>query len=85
MCVENIELLQWNYRSLSTNTEYVKQHISQNIVHIFLLQSLNIKRKKLPKILGYNYPSVIQFCNINCKISAEIYRRDDIDYILCKC
>ena len=80
---KTLNIMQWNCRSLVTNLHYLKDYVKNQSPQIVSLQSLNVRQNKLPKLEGYFYPPVTQFIKINCKVSAAIYIRNDVDYIPC--
>ena len=78
--------MQWNCRSIFTNQSCFSQYISNNTYHVLSLQSLNVKKNKLPKFKGYFFPPIInsESFTINAKVSTAIYIRDDLDYVFCQ-
>lgn len=55
----NIRILQWNIRSISSNIDCLRQFLASNVYHVLLVQSLNINKNKLPKLDSYYYPPVV--------------------------
>ena len=83
---DRLSILQWNCRSIITNLSCFSQYVSNNDHHVLSLQSLNVKKNKLPKLKGYFFPPIINsesFTN-NAKLSNAIYIRDDLYYVSCR-
>lgn len=66
-------------RSVSTNLPYLIQHLASNMYQALILQSLNVKKNKLPKLPGFYYPPVYEQVEDTSKISAAIYIKEGID------
>lgn len=56
-----LKILQWNCRSINSNSHYLTQHLDKVASQIICLQSLNINKFKLPHLAGYYYPPIIEF------------------------
>ena len=79
---ENVKIFQWNSRSISTNILAFENHISQSNYCILGLQSLNVEKRKHPRMKNYYYPPL---CNSNKntkKVQTAIYIRSDLVYTI---
>ena len=79
---KNINILQWNCRSISTNLEYLKQELASRECHVLLLQSLSVKKQNLPKLEQFYYPPIVNECQANDKVMTAIYIFAGLEYKL---
>ena len=77
---QNVKRFQWNSRSISTNLLAFENHISQDNYCILALQSLNVGKRKLPKINNYYYPLLCNSTRKTKKVETAIYIRSDLGY-----
>ena len=78
------KILQWNCRSLSTNLDYLVHQLTLDSYHILVLQSLNVKESKLPKLMNYDYPPVHNEVTTETEmIKTAIYVKKGIEYSKC--
>ena len=80
----DLNILQWNCRSIEKNLEQLIQFLSLNPCQILSLQSLNVRASNLPKIKGYFFPPVFTLDNKTNRVHAAIYICMDLDYIQTK-
>ena len=75
----NIDILQWNCRSILRNIDELIQHLSSNKFKVLLLQSINTSKNKLPHIPNFHYPPIYNQ-DESGKINTAIYIHRNIDY-----
>lgn len=80
---KTFKVLQWNCRSITTNHDQLVQQLSEERYNILSLQSLNVRKEKLPKLANYFFPPVIQKADKDEKINVAIYIREDEKYASC--
>eukprot|EP00745_Piridium_sociabile_P014181 TRINITY_DN20892_c1_g1_i4.p1 TRINITY_DN20892_c1_g1~~TRINITY_DN20892_c1_g1_i4.p1 ORF type:complete len:232 (-),score=8.68 TRINITY_DN20892_c1_g1_i4:1083-1778(-) len=84
MIAENdFSIFQWNCRSIATNCDHLVQHLAQHSYQLLTLQSLNVKRDKLPKLKNYYFPPIHQKTDTTGKINSAIYIREGVKYTPC--
>ena len=76
----NISFFQWNARSIWTNLPSFENHIVQNRYAVLALQSLNIEKRKMPKLENYFYPPITNCINPTDKVYSALYVRKDLKY-----
>ena len=76
-------VLQWNCRSIEKNMEGLIQHISEYKYDVLSLQSLNVKKEKLPRLCNYFYPPIYQVDTEYNKVYTALYIKNDINYVEC--
>ena len=76
-------VFQWNCRSIDKNIDYLRQHLSDVTYDILSLQSLNVKKDKLPHLKGYYFPPVFQADKISGKIFTAIYIKTYMNFTSC--
>ena len=77
--LDGIKILQWNSRSIASNLLSFEHFISCESYSILALQSLNVDRKKMPKLNGYYFPPICE-CDRNSKVKSAIYIRQGLAY-----
>ena len=77
----NIDILQWNCRSISRNLDYLIQYLSNKKHQILVLQSLYVNKHKLPKLPNYYYPPVFQPEDEKGKVNTAIHIQENLNYI----
>ena len=78
----NITFFQWNARSIWTNLLAFENHISENNYAIIALQSLNVEKRRMPKLEGYFYPPLCNCYEHTEKVKVALYIRQDLRYSL---
>lgn len=77
-----ISVLQWNSRSISTNYASFENHISTTDYSVLALQSLNVTRKKLPKLKNFFYPPIHSCSPTTNKVQAALYINKSLEYFV---
>ena len=77
----DLQIMQWNCRSIERNLDQLLQFLSIKPCKILSLQSLNIKKEKLPKIKGFFYPPVYNIDKNTLRVNTAIYIKSDLNYI----
>ena len=76
----SVKVFQWNCRSISTNLLAFENHITQGNSCILALQSLNVEKRKLPKLENYCHPPLYNCNQTNGKVQTAVYIRSDLEY-----
>ena len=79
----DFSVFQWNCRSIYTNQDQLVQHLAGHDYQVLTLQSLNVKKDKLPRLKNYYFPPIHQKVDTTEKINVAIYVREGVDYIYC--
>ena len=78
----NYTFFQWNARSIWTNLLAFENHISENNYAVIALQSLNVEKRRMPKLEGYYYPPICNCYENSVKVKVALYIRQDLKYTL---
>ena len=74
---KSLSILQWNCRSLRTNVEELRGHLSQSPADVLCLQSVGVAHQGLPTLEGYSYPPVSVARSGN-RVMSAIYLRSGL-------
>ena len=77
----NVNILQWNARSLNKNIDYLVNFLADSVerFHVLLIQSPFCQKDKLPEIEGYFYPPECS-CNVEGKAFTCTYVHKTVIY-----
>ena len=80
----DVNIFQWNCRSISTNLDYLKHQLVSSDYDVLILQSLNVTSNNLPSLRGYYYPPLYDSAHSTEKVHTAIYIREDLEYNPCE-
>ena len=78
--VRDINVVQWNARSLVKNISYLTNYLFSRNIQVLLLQSLNTTKSNIPKISGFYYPPIYDSKNDGGRIQTAIYVQEGLIY-----